>query len=1462
MIDNYIKGSDPLQFATKVETSPYLEYGVVFIDNPHTKKKSFQKKPYTKFIFIRDLDLVKTYWETALYKLEKEVESFKNKNFPEYHENKQTIETLKENKKNLNKEKKDIEDTYDDLSPKEKRLALHKDENYQEILNKISTIDEKRKELVQWNKDFLDELNGSKLKEGYKKKIERYQENATFSKSIKSQSEFEALLSFYNKKLKGKDKIRLEELNVSYDKEGKPYDRLEYGFKYALSTDGTFSVIVDFLRDVDLPLYGSEKHNNSYVNGIRNLDLFYRVNLNSQFLITTGIRLFKGIDDYEQIHRVCIDIETTSLYPLGQKCNSCGHLHKLKGVTDSIQKCKVCKSDKLEYHDLGNIFAIAMKDNRGFEKVYITDAEIKDGKFIIPKNDEIKIIYDMMVDLVKLKPSIIIGYNSENFDFNYILSRFERLGLRSSPIECPKCKKGKLNSSNNNSYYCNNCNFQFRKNQIATSWLLDDEMCGVCYNGVLQKQGELYQCNNCMNTLSISQQKNYIESFEKEIQTYVKTNPYSTTKPFSKSNFSSSLKLGAETENFHATKFFGATVLDTYFMVRAAKAIRSDIKKTSLKYIANFKPLKTHDDRTYVKGGDIFKIMKENKWYLTNSQSVYMVIPDEFQGNPEMFLAEINKYLPLKEGKFIAPKTKQEIHVDDNSDDFREWTYKEYYDHFKDEFKLINGKEIIHNYVLDDVKDTLAVDYAYTAVKMFSCKDFPIDFQEFYTKGNATAWNVFFAGYYYVNRLAFPHTIEFKIPVGGLSRTFVTGYSEDIQKVDYSSLYPTEILSSYFEKNKERILYAIPEYAPVLYNALLYFFNKRMFYNRRKKTYTKEQFIEFLKEENLLDRVEEVKKLEGEKLEKAMGDYRTRGDMFQLPNKININSFFGFLSSFVGNFADIYCGGFITAIGRQYIRLVIWYFNELGFTPLVVDTDGVNFSTPDTLTKDPLTLLELKSPIPFKEYEYKEQKGIEGLLKIFNEKYMPTTGFMKLSDDGVWINGINIAAKNYISNDEGKIKVTGNTLKNSNLTPFLLEFIKEIKVLMKELLDDKQQALYNFYQKYLVLAKKTVEGKLTLSQVVKMRKVKETLESYKNEKDKLDGITKIHMELLDENDEVATEGEIVYFVNNGLRKTHNDVDYINEIEEKMSVVKKCTHCHEISHLDPDNIPSKCEKSYRIKMPTLISELKKRAKKGNFNITKGIQTKLNKLPLKTKNYILKIYNEENEQVIDNLDFVLKQFYEKHQKDLGIEENDTQYHYLVNDCQGELVNTDEEKSKKIEVKIPRRVAYMVDEKEIVEKGNEIYPYNTEKYLDDLNHIFESLLCIYPKNVRDIITIQPNQEVIELQKEDFYITREQKDTVEEALSFSEKEIEFWNNYNRDFQPFNPLWIFDENPNKYSFHEWNNYNKDLKGKYSDKNKKHWMFTKPNDFYPVKVNGEIEMYKLDENGKSIMVGKRKIKND
>jgi DNA polymerase elongation subunit (family B) len=193
-------------------------------------------------------------------------------------------------------------------------------------------------------------------------------------------------------------------------------ERLEYGFMYKINGNSVVDInnffkenlikIVDntlfknYLSKYCGYVFDDSKENQEYIESYyeyikkgyvkyddNNLRLFYKIKPEEQYMIQKGIRLYKGFEKYDQVHRLQFDIETTGLEPENSR-----------------------------------IFMIGIKDNRGFEKVL---------KVKSPDDDlsEKEIIYDFFDIIYKLKPSIITHYNGENFDWNFILKRSEILKI-------------------------------------------------------------------------------------------------------------------------------------------------------------------------------------------------------------------------------------------------------------------------------------------------------------------------------------------------------------------------------------------------------------------------------------------------------------------------------------------------------------------------------------------------------------------------------------------------------------------------------------------------------------------------------------------------------------------------------------------------------------------------------------------------------------------------------------------------------------------------------------------------------------------------------------------------------------------------------------------------------------------------------------------------------------------------
>jgi hypothetical protein len=256
----------------------------------------------------------------------------------------------------------------------------------------------------------------------------------------------------------------------------------------------------------------------------------------------------------------------------------------------------------------------------------------------------------------------------------------------------------------------------------------------------------------------------------------------------------------------------------------------------------------------------------------------------------------------------------------------------------------------------------------------------------------------------------------------------------------------------------------------------------------------------------------------------------------QLPIKIFINSMFGALSApQVYAWGDMYMGEQITCTGRQYLRQMIKFFMTKGYVPLVMDTDGVNFSTPD----DAKDRVYVGRGLNWKVKLGKEYYGPEADVAEYNDIFM--RGEMALDTDGVWPSCINLARKNYAVMDaKGKIKLTGNSIKSKKLPLYIEAFLdKGIKML----LEGNGKAFVEYYYEYL---QTIYDKKIPLSKIAQRAKVKLTLEDYNK---RLNSKTKAgnsmsrmaHMELAIKEKLNVNLGDVIMYVNNGTKASQGDV---------------------------------------------------------------------------------------------------------------------------------------------------------------------------------------------------------------------------------------------------------------------------------------------------------------------------------
>jgi DNA polymerase elongation subunit (family B) len=564
------------------------------------------------------------------------------------------------------------------------------------------------------------------------------------------------------------------------------------------------------------------------------------------------------------------------------------------------------------------------------------------------------------------------------------------------------------------------------------------------------------------------------------------------------------LKLANEVEPYTQHIIWGHNIVDISHSVRRAQAINSEIKSWGLKYITQYLE-KEKPNRVYVDGAFISKIYLENDSYYVNPKT--------------------GKYKKLGE---------------DGTENLL--------DKYPGKYEIWSGQRIVEQYLDDDLYETMIVDDSFSQSTFLLSKVVPTTYERIATMGTATLWKIIMLAWSYENGLAIPAKDEKRAITGGLSRLLNVGYSKNIVKFDYASLYPS--IQLVYDVFPECDVMGVQK------SMLKYFRNIRIKYKR------------------LASELSKTNPVEAEMYDRK-----------QLPIKIFINAYFGSLSApQVFPWGDMNMGETITCTGRQCLRMMIMFFEKKGYKPLVMDTDGVNFSTPEDINEHVYIGKGLNELVE----KGKEYKGIEADTAEFNDIFMRNE--MGLDIDYTAPACINVSRKNYIikilKKGKEKIKLTGNTIKSKKLQQYVVEFLDEG---LKHLLNGDGLQFVELYYKYV---ENIYNQKIPLSKIANKSRVKQSVEDYKKH------ITKVtksgslmsrqaHMELVIQNNYPATLGETIYYINNGKRKSDGDVQKITKPTKKQQEDYFQKHgkeippnfieinCYMISEKELSNNPDMC-----------------------------------------------------------------------------------------------------------------------------------------------------------------------------------------------------------------------------------------------------------------------------------------------
>jgi DNA polymerase elongation subunit (family B) len=377
--------------------------------------------------------------------------------------------------------------------------------------------------------------------------------------------------------------------------------------------------------------------------------------------------------------------------------------------------------------------------------------------------------------------------------------------------------------------------------------------------------------------------------------------------------------------------------------------------------------------------------------------------------------------------------------------------------------------------------------------------------------GTATLWKMLMLAWSYKHKLAIPQKQEKGNFVGGLSRLLKVGFSRNVLKLDYSSLYPSiQLVHDVFPEC---------DITGAMKGLLTYFRNSR------------------IKFKNLASEFKNTDK-------KLSLTY----DRKQLPIKIFINSLFGGLSApQVFHWGDMNKGEQITCTGRQYLRQMIKFFTKRGYTASVLDTDGVNFSLPEDGVED---RTYIGKGLNWLVKEGKEYSGYDADVAEFNDLFM--RGAMGLDCDGTWDSCINLARKNYATMEHnGKIKFTGNSIKSKKMPKYIEKFLDKG---IKQLLKGEGKEFIEWYYEYI---QKIFDQKIPLADIASKAKVKLSVDDYikRSKQTTKSGSLmsrQAHMELIIKDKIQSNLGDMIFYVNNGTKASHGDVQKVNKLKRGWS----------------------------------------------------------------------------------------------------------------------------------------------------------------------------------------------------------------------------------------------------------------------------------------------------------------------
>lgn len=176
--------------------------------------------------------------------------------------------------------------------------------------------------------------------------------------------------------------IECKGLRIHRD-DGSVPERMANGYRVLFQARGamTYTQFMNFFKEGGVPIYPTQRDKNY---GRRD---YMAVAPVEQYMIQTGKRQFKGYEDYDDLVRMQWDLETEGL----------------DATKDAISQ-------------------IGIRTNKGFERIISVD-----GTGSIRLNNEVKALRGFFDTIKEVKPDVVTGHHTENFDWCFNETRISLL---------------------------------------------------------------------------------------------------------------------------------------------------------------------------------------------------------------------------------------------------------------------------------------------------------------------------------------------------------------------------------------------------------------------------------------------------------------------------------------------------------------------------------------------------------------------------------------------------------------------------------------------------------------------------------------------------------------------------------------------------------------------------------------------------------------------------------------------------------------------------------------------------------------------------------------------------------------------------------------------------------------------------------------------------------------------------